>query len=104
MSEVSHFTDFVAGESRRTSIVELDHELDHDVTEFIDFKPLYKCVHINSLLGQRDQFIFQYRNRLVKRIMTRVHEATEIRLRGEISASEVIFRDNFQNLKKCLEM
>jgi len=62
MSEVSHFTD-LPGESRRTSIEDgIGVELDQDVTEFVDFKPLYKCVHINSLLGQRDQFIFQYRN------------------------------------------
>ena len=52
MSEISHFTE--------TRINEVD-EFENDIQEIIDFKPLYKCLHIRHLLDERVEFIRQYR-------------------------------------------
>jgi len=40
-----------------------NHHFDEDVSiqELIDFKPLYKCLHIHRLLGGNKSFITQYR-------------------------------------------
>lgn len=53
MSEISHFT----AQSRDVPV----DDVEPDIQEMIDFKPLYKCLHIRSLLDQRIEFIRQYR-------------------------------------------